>query len=48
MEKMCTVPWSLATQSRLLSLLKFTQKMFAGCEPLEKTIIRFAVLFTLT
>ena len=33
MEKMCTVPWSLATHRRLLSLLKLTQNMFAGWEP---------------
>ena len=46
MEKMCTVPWSLATQRRLLSLLKFTQKMFAGCDPLEHTVIRFTVQCT--
>ena len=41
MENRWTVPWSLATHSRLLSLLKLTQNMFAGCEPLKSGISRF-------
>ena len=41
MENRWTVPWSLATHSRLLSLLKLTQNMIAGCEPLKSGISRF-------
>ena len=33
MENMWTVPWSLATHNKLLSELKLTEKIVAGCEP---------------